>query len=55
MVAPSAPVWDVVQGTGTNALYLVSAFTKVRIIDYALPGGDPGLEATFLGYATCGS
>ena len=47
------PVWSSASGTGSNALYTVSAFAKVRVMDYALAGDDPGVAATFLGYVSC--
>ncbi|MCC6168297.1 MAG: choice-of-anchor A family protein [Caldilineaceae bacterium] len=48
------PVWDQATGNGSNSLYRVANFAKVRITDYRLPSQNR-ITATFLGYDdTCG-
>ncbi len=46
------PVWDQAVGKGNNSLYRVSAFAKVRIINYRLPQQNR-ITARFLGLVPC--
>lgn len=48
------PVWDAVEGSGSNTNYHVTAFATVQLISYHLPGQNR-ITATFVGYATCGN
>jgi hypothetical protein len=47
------PVWDQVRAAGSNAAYHVSAFARVRILGYRLPGQNR-ISAVFIGYVSCG-
>lgn len=47
----AVPVWDAVRGQGDNADYRVTAFARIHILDYQLPGQNR-ISARFLGY-TC--
>jgi hypothetical protein len=47
------PVWDEARNSGTNALYRVVGFARVRLVDYRLPQ-ENRISALFLGYAACG-
>lgn len=50
----TVPVWDQATGNGSNALYRVANFARVRITDYHLPS-ENRISATFLGYDnSCG-
>jgi hypothetical protein len=48
------PVWDSVQGSGSNAIYHISGFALVRIKGYRLPNQNR-ITAVFLGTVDCGS
>jgi hypothetical protein len=48
----TVPVWNETRGQGANAEYRVSAFARVRLLSYHLPGQNR-ITARFLGYATC--
>jgi fibro-slime domain-containing protein/RHS repeat-associated protein len=47
------PVWDAASGAGNNFQYRVSAFARVRLTSYHLPGQNR-ISAQFLGYS-CGT
>ncbi len=47
------PVWDVTQGNGANAIYHITGFATIRILDYSLPSQDQ-ITAQFIGFAACG-
>jgi hypothetical protein len=42
------PVWDQIRGSGTTLAYHISAFVRVHIEGYRLPG-QPRISVTFLG------
>jgi len=46
------PVWDVVEGSGSNVLYRVVAFARIRVTDYHL-ARENRISAQFLGLVTC--
>jgi hypothetical protein len=48
------PVWDAVQGQGSEALYHVSGFAMVRIKGYRLPNQNR-ITAVFLSMTDCGN
>jgi hypothetical protein len=48
----TVPVWDQTRAQGSNAAYRVSAFARVRIIGYRLPGQNR-ISALFIGYVNC--
>jgi uncharacterized repeat protein (TIGR01451 family) len=47
------PVWDTATGSGSNTLYRVVGFARIRILDYHLPSQNR-ITARFLGLARCG-
>ncbi|MBU1910186.1 MAG: hypothetical protein KJ726_09065, partial [Verrucomicrobia bacterium] len=47
------PVWDGTRGQGNNADYRVTAFARIRLISYSLPGQNR-ITARFLGLEPCG-
>ncbi len=46
------PVWDLSQGPSGGLLYRISAFAKVKLLDYHLPQTDK-ISIQFLEYVTC--
>ena len=48
------PVWDTSTGNGSNTLYHVTGFAKVRITAYQL-GSQNSISAIFKGYPACGN
>jgi uncharacterized protein YegL len=46
------PVWDAVEGQGSNVNYHVVGFARIRLMDYQLPGTNE-ISAKFLGYVNC--
>jgi hypothetical protein len=46
------PVWDSSDGSGSNTLYHVSGFARVRLLDYQLAGED-AISMEFLGTVSC--
>ena len=48
----TVPVWNQTRGQGNNANYRVSAFARVRLLSYQLPGQNR-ISARFLGYVQC--
>src|SRR6266542_3583810 len=46
------PVWNQTRGQGENAAYRLSAFARIQLLGYQLPGQNR-ITARFLGYATC--
>src|SRR5262245_53344069 len=46
------PVWSETRGAGDQAMYRVSAFARVRLLHYQLPGQNR-ISARFLGYVAC--
>jgi YD repeat-containing protein len=51
----TVPVWDTTRGSGSTATYHVSAFARVRLLDYQLPANKDLLSLRFLGYTDCGA
>ncbi len=50
----TVPVWNQTRGQGANADYRVSAFARVRLLSYQLPGQNR-ITARFLGLTSCGA
>ena len=48
----TVPVWDQARGQGSQTAYRVSAFARVRIVGYRLPGQNR-ISAVFIGYSNC--
>jgi ureidoglycolate hydrolase len=46
------PVWDTATGSGTNSLYHIVGFARIRILDYQLPS-ENRITARFLGLVKC--
>ncbi len=46
------PVWDIAQGSGSNAIYHAVTFAWVRLTDYQLPGQNR-ISARFLSFVRC--
>src|SRR5262245_33732187 len=49
----TVPVWNEMRGEGEHVAYRVSAFARVRVMNYDLPGQNH-IIALFLGYVSCG-
>lgn len=47
----TVPVWDRVEGQGSNLRYHIVGFARIQITDYNLPARR--ISATFQGYAAC--
>jgi hypothetical protein len=50
----TVPVWDQTRGSGEHAAYRVSAFARVRLLDYHLPQQNR-ITAQFLEHIECGT
>lgn len=48
----TVPVWDAVQGQGSNEQYRVAGYAQVSITGYSLPGRNR-ISAVYLGPASC--